>query len=183
MCICRRQLLQLRWFSMRWYLMGKLHCAYSIVETLHALPIYESAASAAATAAADVATDPPSGKLPGRGTWRHARDAIAAGGAPSTGSGTFTAWSKGAASVANGSEEGTLQPVWLDLSGPRFLAPAGILPAALPSSFVAADSAAVEHVLLELLWVQRITLVEAYRCALLNPRSTCSYCDAEQCSR
>lgn len=60
-------------------------------------------------------------------------------------------------------DAGGVQPVWLDLSGARFLAPPGIPPAALTGCFVAAGSAAAELVLSGLLGVQRISLAEAYR--------------------
>lgn len=65
-----------------------------------------------------------------------------------------------------GNVTGAVKPVWKNLIGPRFLAPQGVPPVALMSNFVAASSAAVEHVLTELLGVRRISLAEAYRCAV-----------------
>ena len=146
---CRKHLLQLRWYSHSHF--GKMHCAIAISDTLRSLPIYESAASAGAPAAAGSAAEPRPGKTPQSGA-----------GAITTDGGTAEG-----GEVLAGAAIRTLSPVWLDLSGPRFLAPAGIPPAALTSSFVAADSAAAELVLSELLGVQCISQAEAYRCAML----------------
>lgn len=187
--VCRKHLLQLRWYSLRWYLVGKLHCAYSIAETLRSLPIYESATSAAATAAALAAAEPPGEKLPGKSSGRDTTGARAAGAPTAAGAGAVVPARKaaGSSTATERSEDGPPQPVWLDLSGPRFLAPAGIPPAALTNSFVAADSAAVENVLMELLGVQRISQAEAYRCTdlgfMFHPkpstvRWSCSVCNA-----
>lgn len=144
---CRKHLLQLRWYSHSHF--GKMHCAIAISDTLRSLPIYESAASAGAPAGS--AAEP-----------RPGRTSQAGAGTITTDGGTAEGREPLAAAAIR-----TLPLVWLDLSGPRFLAPAGIPPAALTSSFVAADSAAAELVLSELLGVQCISQAEAYRCAML----------------
>ena len=157
--LCRDHLLQPRWYSHSQF--GKLHCAISISDTLRSLPIYESAATAAATAAAIAPADAhPQTNTPLAST---AADPPPAGVAAAVLKGVDTRPSPDYA------DAGGVQPAWLDLSRPRFLAPPGIPPAALTGSFVAAGSAAAELVLSELLGVQRISLAEAYRYTLSHP--------------
>ena len=141
--------------------------------------MYESAASvapaaAAAAAATDAATGDsftsgtPPGHTPGSNTVSTSGSALSvvivgSGSSPSPMIGNPALPSGTNRGPASGSVTRAVQPVWMNLIGPRFLAPQGVPPVALTSTFVAASSAAVEHVLTELLGVQRISLAEAYR--------------------